>query len=73
MTVDQLEQEALKLSPSQRARLAKLLIASLDDGAESDQEWLAEAQRRDEELDSGEVAGTPAEVVRERGRSHFGQ
>ena len=73
MTVDQLEQEALKLSPSQRARLAKLLLASLDEGASFEKKWLVESKRRDEELSSGEVTGIPAEVVRERARSRFGR
>lgn len=61
MTVDQLEQEALSLPAEQRARLAERLIASLDAEAEIEKAWLAEAKRRDAELDSGAVNAIPME------------
>ena len=73
MTVDQLEQEALKLSPEQRARLAKLLIDSLDADDDVERDWIAEARRRDAEMSSGEVSGIPLETVRERARDRFGE
>jgi len=60
-----LEQKALRMSASRRARLARVLLESLDDEPEEDVEaaWAAEAKRRSEELRSGRVKGrTPAEV-----------
>jgi putative addiction module component (TIGR02574 family) len=54
---------AMKLSDRERARLAQELIASLETEIEPDVEalWLAEAERRVEELRSGKVKGIPAE------------
>ncbi len=61
MTIDQLEQEVLKLSADQRARLAERIISSLDSDAEIEREWVDEVGRRDAELEAGEVAGLPVE------------
>lgn len=72
MTVDQLEQEALSLPAEQRARLAERLIASLDAEAEIDKTWLAEAKRRDAELDSGAVAVIPMEDALASARKRLG-
>lgn len=48
-------QEALALSPAERARLAATLISSLDPEEDSHVEdaWRAEVARRVEELDKG--------------------
>ena len=66
-----LEAKALKLPPEQRARLAERLISSLDQASdpESEQLWLEEAERRLEELESGQVEAVPAERVIENARS----
>ncbi len=66
-----LESKALKLSRSERARLAQLLISSLDQELDPDAEklWLREAERRLGELKSGKVAGIPAEKVTRKARS----
>jgi len=66
-----LESKALKLSRSERARLAQLLISSLDQELDPDAEklWLREAERRLGELKSGKVAGIPAEKVIRKARS----
>ena len=53
MTVDQLKQEVLKLAASDRARLAEWIASSVDVEAEVECTWLAEAQRRDDELECG--------------------
>jgi len=60
-----LESKALKLSRSERARLAQRLISSLDQELDPDAEklWLREAERRLGELKSGKVAGIPAEKI----------
>jgi len=70
---DSIEARLLHLPPSERARLAELLLASLDaldsdalsDGAQAatDAAWAAEADRRYAELKSGAVAGIPAREV----------
>jgi putative addiction module component (TIGR02574 family) len=61
------EKEALRLSPEDRARLAVRLLSSLEGSAESPEEiekvWIAEAERRFQELRAGVVQGIPARDV----------
>jgi putative addiction module component (TIGR02574 family) len=66
-----LESKALKLSRSERARLAQRLISSLEPGLDPDAEklWLQDAEHRLGELKSGKVAGIPAEKVIRKARS----
>jgi putative addiction module component (TIGR02574 family) len=66
-----LEAQALKLPPEQRARLAQRLISSLDQASdpESEELWIREAERRLEELESGQVESIPAERVTDKARS----
>jgi len=66
-----LESEALKLTPRQRARLAKRLIASLDREREpgSAALWAKEAQRRVAELRTGKVKARPAAAVFRKARA----
>jgi putative addiction module component (TIGR02574 family) len=63
----EIEDGALKLSEEDRARLAVRLLASLEEEAESPEEieklWLAEAERRFQELRQGVVQGVPAHEV----------
>ena len=63
MTIDQLENEALKLPQRERARLARRLISSLDEDIEVEQAWYDEAERRLAELESGKAAEISAEEV----------
>ena len=70
MTTDTLEQTLLTLPEADRARLAELLIRSLDNDLGEDvdeaavaQEWQVVAQRRAEELRSGAVESIPGERV----------
>ena len=67
----ELESRVLKLRPRDRARLAQRLISSLDAEADANAEklWLKEAERRLRELESGKVAGIPAEKVIKKARS----
>ena len=60
-----LEAQALRLSPRERARLAQHLICSLDQEVDADAErlWLAEAERRLADLKAGKIAAIPAERV----------
>jgi len=66
-TLAKVEDEALRLSEQERARLAVRLLASLEEEAESPEEieklWLAEAEQRFQELRTGVVRGVPAREV----------
>jgi putative addiction module component (TIGR02574 family) len=60
---DDIVATAMKLPEDERARLAQELLASLDGEIDADVEalWLAEAERRLEELRSGKVRGVPSD------------
>jgi len=68
-----LESQLLELPPEDRARLATKLISSLEVEADAGAEraWLIEAERRLDELESGNVQGVPADTVFEKARSTF--
>lgn len=72
MTFEQLEKELLKLPAADRARLARRLLSSLEGEPGLDEEWKAEARRRDEELESGAVEALPLEEVLESVKSQYG-
>jgi hypothetical protein len=63
--VADIERDIQALNDEQRLGLLRSLIADLDGPADSDVEeaWLAEAERRDDELESGAVQSIPAEDV----------
>ena len=65
MSIKELKDEAMKLAPEARAKLAHALLASLEDLSEAEIEllWAAEALRRDDEIDAGKVSLRPAEEV----------
>jgi len=65
MTIEQVENEALKLKPEARAELAEKLLRSLEDLSDEDIErlWAEEAVRRDAELNSGTASMRDAEDV----------
>ena len=56
-TVEQLAEQAMDLPPESRAKLADLLVESLDSEelGRIEQMWLDEAKRRRDEVRSGEV------------------
>jgi putative addiction module component (TIGR02574 family) len=56
VSVEALEAEALHLPPAERARLIERLIASLDVDPEIEEAWAAEVERRQAQIDSGEVS-----------------
>lgn len=70
MTLSELETKALKLPAEERARLAEILMESLD--ALSDEEntrlWIEEARRRDDDRSRGQ----PAEDVCRDARARLG-
>jgi putative addiction module component (TIGR02574 family) len=66
-SVAEIENDTLRLSDEERARLAVRLLRSLEEEAESPEQveklWLAEAERRFQELREGVVQGIPAGEV----------
>jgi len=62
-SLDRLTADAMKLSLRDRVQLAQRLVSTIDDEVETDTEalWFAEAERRLEELRSGEVQGINSE------------
>ena len=67
-SVEELYKKSLDLNERERAALAARLIESLDTETEEGVEaaWLAEIERRMEDLDSGKVQSIPWEEVRAR-------
>jgi putative addiction module component (TIGR02574 family) len=68
MNIQTIEQEALHLPIEYRARLAEKLLLSLDNLSELEIEklWLAEAQHRAAEIDSGKVQLVSADEMERR-------
>lgn len=63
MKLSEIEAAVMKLDEGDRADLAAMILDSLDgaDPNDSDEDSLAEAKRRGEELKSGAVKGIPEE------------
>jgi hypothetical protein len=66
MSTEEIEAEALRLAPKERARLAERLLESLEDltDAENAAVWAAEAQRRNTAWDEA-LARPAADVLRD--------
>ncbi len=77
MNLEALEAEVLKLSPVDRTHLLERLMVSLDADADADaeveNEWRLEAERREAEMASGEVAAVPGEEAMGRLRARLKQ
>ena len=73
MDLEELETEALKLSPDLRARLAEKLLHSLEalSDAENERLWAEEALRRHNELETGAATVRAAEDVFRDARSRL--
>ena len=73
MSLDDLKEEAMKLAPEARAKLAHALLASLEDLSELEIErlWVDEAMRRDAEIDAGTVSLRPRDEVLKDARSRL--
>lgn len=69
MSTEELEAAALRLPSHERARLAEMLIASLDEDDEIAKAWVDTADRRYDELRSGVVQGVPLDEALARIRS----
>jgi hypothetical protein len=63
ITVEQLAEQAMTLPGEARARLADLLVATLDAEAltDIDRLWLSEAKRRRDEVRAGKVKTIPGD------------
>jgi putative addiction module component (TIGR02574 family) len=55
MSIEQLEAEAMKLSPGERERLGEKLLGSVPHDPEFEAEWVEEIDRRVREIRRGEV------------------
>jgi putative addiction module component (TIGR02574 family) len=62
-TIEQLTEQAMKLPVESRARLADILVESLDTDelGRIEQLWIAEAKRRRDEVRSGKVKTIPGD------------
>lgn len=70
MNFEQLASEALHLPDAERAQLIRRLVSSLERDADAftPDEWLAEAQRRADELDNDPTIAVSAEAVMNKAR-----
>jgi len=62
-TFEKIAADAMRLPPRDRVKLAQRLVSTLDPGVEKKDEeglWLMEAERRLEELPTGEATGIDA-------------
>ena len=73
MSIEELEAEALKLTPQARAKLAGKLLESLEglSERENQQLWAEEAARRDADLESSPSKSRPADAVFREARSRL--
>jgi hypothetical protein len=63
-TIEQLAEQAMNLPAESRAKLADLLVESLDadELGRIEQMWVTEAKRRRDEVRSGKVKSIPGDV-----------
>ena len=68
-TVEQIEAQALRLSPEDRVRLADRLIASVFEDEAIESAWSAEVEKRIAEIEAGRAELIPASqaIARARG------
>lgn len=63
MSTEELEAQAMKLSPVERLRLGERLLSSVDSDLEFEAEWEEAVDRRVEEMRSGAVEMIPGDEV----------
>lgn len=75
MDLQKIEDEALHLPKKERAQLIQRLVLSLEAPSEEEprSDWLLEARRRAEELDSGSVQAVPGDEVMKKARALIAQ
>ena len=67
--LDDVQAQALALSPEERVQLADRLIASVFDDHDIEEAWAAEVERRVAEIESGRTKLIPASEVIDRARA----
>lgn len=70
-TLEILQAEVMRLSLADRARLLERLVASLDIDTSAEADWDELADKREEELNSGNVEVVPVDVVVARLEARF--
>jgi putative addiction module component (TIGR02574 family) len=70
-TFETLEAAALRLSPTDRARLVDRLIATLNADPEVDEAWAVEVERRQSEIESGTVSLLPGSETLAKLKAEF--
>ncbi|MDN5850922.1 MAG: addiction module protein [Nitrococcus sp.] len=72
-TAETIERAALQLQPEERAKLVHSLLESLGELSREQLQalWLDEAERRDQEMESGKIKGIPGEEVFSRIESKY--
>ena len=70
-TLETLQAEVLRLTPTDRAKLLDRLIASLDVDADAEVAWDELADRREQELQAGIAEAVPLEVAIARLEARF--
>jgi putative addiction module component (TIGR02574 family) len=73
LTLEQIQSEAMKLTPQERADLADRLWISVASHEEVSAAWDAEIERRIRQIESGEVETFPHEVVMAELKAKLGQ
>jgi putative addiction module component (TIGR02574 family) len=63
MSMEQLENEAMKLPPEERERLGVKLLSSVDRGLDFEAEWAEEVDRRIQGLEDGSAKSIPGDDV----------
>jgi len=71
ISYQEIEAEALRLQPADRAHLLERLIESFEPESEIQEAWVAEANRRREEVLSGKVALIPGDEALARIRARI--
>jgi len=73
MTVQNIQKQVLKLNINSRAELASVLLSSLDNLSEEENEklWAEEALRRHEEMVKGKTKSKSADVVFKNARARL--
>jgi len=67
--LEEVEAEALKLAPEERAHLADRLLASLSEDAEVEDDWAIEVERRVADIENGRAHLVPAAEAIARARA----
>ena len=73
MTVQNIEKQLMRLDTSSRAKLASILLSSLDDLSDAENEtlWAEEAFRRHNDLVKGSAKSKPAGIVFNNARARL--